>query len=601
MERKKAIVAIVPDHSTSSGAADDDAAADFGANDWLLQEMYEQYAADPESVDPSWAQFFKAHGAPDAASSISGGNGESKQQATSLKPAPTARRAAQGPTSESTQTAQGSRPVAPSKTDTTAPATPAPSPKTGQQQSEAASSSRRQPTVERQINVKEARPASPGARGAVPADPPNPSNRPAVALEEPVRNVLRGAPARTAKNMDSSLSVPTATSVRSLPVKLLIDQRVVINNHLRRARGGKVSYTHIIGYAMVQALQTVPEMNNGYDVIDGKPAVVVPAHVNLGLAIDMPKPDGTRQLLVPSIKKCEELDFAQFWSAYEQMVKKARAGKLTLEDFAGTTITLTNPGTIGTNHSVPRLMQGQGAIIGVGSMEYPPEFQGSDPDRLSDMSVSKILTLTSTYDHRVIQGAQSGEYLARLHALLLGEDGFYDDIFGALRIPYEPIRWAQDISSDHEDQIPKQARIMEMINAYRVRGHLMADTDPLEYRQRRHHDLDVQSHGLTLWDLDRDFATGSFAGGQGRMKMRKILGILRDSYCRTTGIEYMHIQEPAQRKWIQDRVERPHESLPRDEHLRILDNLNEAEIFETFLQTKFVGQKRFSLEGGESG
>ncbi|HKN45239.1 MAG TPA: multifunctional oxoglutarate decarboxylase/oxoglutarate dehydrogenase thiamine pyrophosphate-binding subunit/dihydrolipoyllysine-residue succinyltransferase subunit, partial [Propionibacteriaceae bacterium] len=171
---------------------------------------------------------------------------------------------------------------------------------------------------------------------------------------------------------------------------------------------------------------------------------------------------------------------------------------------------------------------------------------------------------------------------------------------GALRVPYEPIRWAQDISTDHEDQIPKQARIMEMINAYRVRGHLMADTDPLEYRQRRHHDLDVQSHGLTLWDLDREFATGSFAGGEGRMKMRKILGILRDSYCRTIGIEYMHIQEPAQRKWIQDRVERPHESLPREEHLRILDKLNEAEIFETFLQTKFVGQKRFSLEGGES-
>jgi 2-oxoglutarate dehydrogenase E1 component len=400
--------------------------------------------------------------------------------------------------------------------------------------------------------------------------------------------------------MDISLAVPTATSVRSLPVKLLIDQRVVINNHLRRARGGKVSYTHIIGYAMVQALKSVPAMNNAYDVIDGKPTLVVPAHINLGLAIDLPKEDGTRQLLVPSIKNCETLDFAQFWNEYEQLVKRARAGQLTVEDFAGTTITLTNPGTIGTSHSVPRLMQGQGAIVGVGSMEYPPEFQGSDPDRLSDMSVSKIMTLTSTYDHRVIQGAQSGEYLARLHALLLGEDGFYDDIFGALRVPYEPIRWAQDISTDHEDQIPKQARIMEMINAYRVRGHLMADTDPLEYRQRRHHDLDVQSHGLTLWDLDREFATGSFAGGQGRMKMRKILGILRDSYCRTIGIEYMHIQEPAQRKWIQDRVERPHESLPRDEHLRILDKLNEAEIFETFLQTKFVGQKRFSLEGGES-
>ncbi len=568
-------MAIVPDQSPTSTPE-----ADFGANDWLLEEMYEQYTADPSSVDETWAEYFKSHGAP-----VSGdGDGGAAQKQESRA------RGAEEPPPSPDKPAQTAAAPAPAPAQASPAAQPRPEP----------APSRRAPTVEKPSPSKETRPTAPGARGGVPADPPSVQDRPSVALEEPVKTTMRGASARTAKNMDVSLTVPTATSVRSLPVKLLIDQRVVINNHLRRARGGKVSYTHIIGYAMVQALKTVPAMNNGYDIIDGKPTLVVPAHVNLGLAIDLPKEDGTRQLLVPSIKKCEELDFAQFWSGYEQIVKKARAGQLTVEDFAGTTITLTNPGTIGTNHSVPRLMQGQGAIIGVGSMEYPPEFQGSDPDRLSDMSVSKILTLTSTYDHRVIQGAQSGEYLARLHALLLGEDGFYDDIFGALRIPYEPIRWAQDISSDHEDQIPKQARIMEMINAYRVRGHLMADTDPLEYRQRRHHDLDVQSHGLTLWDLDRDFATGSFAGGQGRMKMRKILGILRDSYCRTTGIEYMHIQEPAQRKWIQDRVERPHESLPRDEHLRILDKLNEAEIFETFLQTKFVGQKRFSLEGGES-
>ncbi|HEX5905937.1 MAG TPA: multifunctional oxoglutarate decarboxylase/oxoglutarate dehydrogenase thiamine pyrophosphate-binding subunit/dihydrolipoyllysine-residue succinyltransferase subunit [Propionibacteriaceae bacterium] len=565
----------MPDQSPTSTPE-----ADFGANDWLLEEMYEQYTADPSSVDETWAEYFKSHGAP-----VSGdGDGGAAQKQESRA------QGAEEPPPSPDKPAQTAAAPAPAPAQASPAAQPRPEP----------APSRRAPTVEKPSPSKETRPIAPGARGGVPADPPSVQDRPSVALEEPVKTPMRGALARTAKNMDVSLTVPTATSVRSLPVKLLIDQRVVINNHLRRARGGKVSYTHIIGYAMVQALKTVPAMNNGYDIIDGKPTLVVPAHVNLGLAIDLPKEDGTRQLLVPSIKKCEELDFAQFWSGYEQIVKKARAGQLTVEDFAGTTITLTNPGTIGTNHSVPRLMQGQGAIIGVGSMEYPPEFQGSDPDRLSDMSVSKILTLTSTYDHRVIQGAQSGEYLARLHALLLGEDGFYDDIFGALRIPYEPIRWAQDISSDHEDQIPKQARIMEMINAYRVRGHLMADTDPLEYRQRRHHDLDVQSHGLTLWDLDRDFATGSFAGGQGRMKMRKILGILRDSYCRTTGIEYMHIQEPAQRKWIQDRVERPHESLPRDEHLRILDKLNEAEIFETFLQTKFVGQKRFSLEGGES-
>jgi 2-oxoglutarate dehydrogenase E1 component len=578
--RKKATVAIVPDQSSTSAPTE----ADFGANDWLLEEMYEQYTADPNSVDETWAEYFKIHGAP-----VSGdGDG-----AATEKQQPQARPATEDAAEQQEPTVMKAAPAS-------APAQASPDTQPKERPKEQPATSRRTPTVEKPAPTKEIRPSAPGARGGVPADPPSPGDRPSVAVEEPVKTTLRGAPARTAKNMDISLAVPTATSVRSLPVKLLIDQRVVINNHLRRARGGKVSYTHIIGYAMVQALKSVPAMNNAYDVIDGKPTLVVPAHINLGLAIDLPKEDGTRQLLVPSIKNCETLDFAQFWNEYEQLVKRTRAGQLTVEDFAGTTITLTNPGTIGTSHSVPRLMQGQGAIIGVGSMEYPPEFQGSDPDRLSDMSVSKIMTLTSTYDHRVIQGAQSGEYLAHLHALLLGEDGFYDDIFGALRVPYEPIRWAQDISTDHEDQIPKQARIMEMINAYRVRGHLMADTDPLEYRQRRHHDLDVQSHGLTLWDLDREFATGSFAGGQGRMKMRKILGILRDSYCRTIGMEYMHIQEPAQRKWIQDRVERPHESLPRDEHLRILDKLNEAEIFETFLQTKFVGQKRFSLEGGES-
>ena len=584
--RKKATVAIVPDQSPTSAPAE----ADFGANDWLLEEMYEQYAVDPSSVDQTWAEYFKAHGAP----TTDAGNGaasEAPQPQPQQAPEP---RAASAETPDSAETPRSAGPKVTTATAATAP-TQAPA---AQPQDQPAP--RRTPTVEKPSPTKEVRPSAPGTRGGVPADPPSPADRPSVAIEQPVKTTMRGAPARTAKNMEISLAVPTATSVRSLPVKLLIDQRVVINNHLRRARGGKVSYTHIIGYAMVQALKSMPAMNNAYDVLDGKPTLIVPAHVNLGLAIDLPKEDGTRQLLVPSIKSCETLDFAQFWNAYEQVVKKARAGQLTVEDFAGTTITLTNPGTIGTSHSVPRLMQGQGAIIGVGSMEYPPEFQGSDPDRLSDMSVSKIMTLTSTYDHRVIQGAQSGEYLARLHALLLGEDGFYDDIFGALRVPYEPIRWAQDLSTAHEDQIPKQARIMEMINAYRVRGHLMADTDPLEYRQRRHHDLDVQSHGLTLWDLDREFATGSFAGGEGRMKMRKILGILRDSYCRTIGIEYMHIQEPAQRKWIQDRVERPHESLPREEHLRILDKLNEAEIFETFLQTKFVGQKRFSLEGGES-
>ena len=303
---------------------------------------------------------------------------------------------------------------------------------------------------------------------------------------------------------------------------------------------------------------------------------------------------------MPSIKGAESMDFAHFWTAYEDLVRKARGGKLQVTDFAGTTISLTNPGTIGTNHSVPRLMKGQGAIIGVGSMEYPPEFQGASEETITRNAISKVMTLTSTYDHRVIQGALSGEFLRRMHQLLLGEDHFYDEIFRSLRIPYEPIRWSSDISTNHDDEISKQARILEMVHAYRVRGHMMADTDPLEYKQRSHPDLEVESHGLTLWDLDREFATGEFGGERRFMKMRSILGILRDSYCRTVGIEYMHIQDPEQRRWIQERVEQPHQKPPREEQLRILLKLNQAEAFETFLQTKFVGQKRFSLEGGET-
>ena len=567
----------------SSAAADSE---DFGANDWLLEDMYDRFVQDPESVDPSWATFFETHGKP---------GGEDVEAPTG-----TAQRS-NGAGARQTKAAQGSSPTATPASGKAA-AAPASVPSTNPPADPAVAAKpagSRKATVEQPITNKEVQPEQ-RSIGALPADPPNPAVRPATSANLPTRTTLRGAPARTAKNMGISLSVPTATSVRSIPVKLLFDQRVVINNHLRRARGGKVSFTHLIGYAMIKALASVPQMNNSYDDVDGKPTMVVPAQINLGLAIDQAKPDGTRQLLVPSIKGCEDLDFAQFWAAYEDVVVKARKGTLAVDDFAGTTISLTNPGTIGTNHSVPRLMKGQGCIIGVGSMDYPPEFQGSSPDRLNELGVSKVLTLTSTYDHRVIQGAVSGDYLARLHKLLLGEDGFYDDIFESLRIPYEPIRWATDVSDRHEDQISKQARVMELINAYRTSGHLMADTDPLEYRQRSHHDLDVLTHGLTLWDLDREFATGSFGGTQALKPLRKILGILRDSYCRTIGIEYMHILEPRQRQWIQERVERPHESLPREEHLRILEKLNEAEIFETFLQTKFVGQRRFSLEGGES-
>ena len=533
---------------SSNGAAGH---ADFGPNQWLVDELYQRYQADPGSVDQAWWSFFADYQPqPDAAS---------QPAAQAVAPSATA------PPAQPGTAAPVTRAAAPPMTSPTPPAG----------------------TGAAAGNGSAGAPASGG-----PAAPPSDET-----AEHAVR--LRGAAARTAANMVASLTVPTATSVRPVPAKLLIDNRIVINNHLARGSGGKVSFTHLIGYAIVRALAVVPAMNYSYSEADGKPMLVQPEHVNLGLAIDVRKDDGSRQLLVPSIKNAETMDFQQFWMAYEDVIRKARTGKLTVDDFAGTTISLTNPGTIGTEHSVPRLMPGQGCIVGVGAMEFPAAYQGASADTIARLAISKTMTLTSTYDHRIIQGAQSGEFLRVVHELLLGGDRLYDDIFSSLRIPYEPVRWVQDIPAGHEDDIAKAARVYELVHAYRVRGHLMADTDPLEYRQRKHPDLDINQHGLTLWDLEREFATGGF-GGKARMPLREILGVLRDSYCRTVGIEYMHIQNPEERAWIQARVERPHGRADHGEQLRILSRLNVAEAFEMFLQTKFVGQRRFSLEGAES-
>ncbi|MFT4279928.1 multifunctional oxoglutarate decarboxylase/oxoglutarate dehydrogenase thiamine pyrophosphate-binding subunit/dihydrolipoyllysine-residue succinyltransferase subunit, partial [Microbacterium sp.] len=441
--------------------------------------------------------------------------------------------------------------------------------------------------------------ARPAAPPPVPAQAPKSAPSSPEAAGEDVVTPLRGMPKTLAANMDESLTVPTATSVRTVPAKLMIDNRIVINNHMSRTRGGKVSFTHLIGWALIQALKAFPSQNVAYAEVDGKPSVVAPAHINLGIAIDLPKPDGTRALMVPSIKRAESLTFHEYLASYEDLVKRARAGKLTAADFQGTTISLTNPGGIGTVHSVPRLMKGQGCIVGAGALEYPAEFQGSSEKTLVELGIGKTITLTSTYDHRVIQGAGSGEFLKIVHELLIGQRGFYEGIFAALRIPYAPIHWGGDINVDIAERVDKTARVQELINSFRVRGHLMADIDPLEYVQRTHPDLEIESHGLTFWDLDREFVTGGF-GGKRTMKLREILGVLRDSYCRTIGIEYMHIQDPAQRKWFQDNVEVKYQKPGHDEQLRILDKLNQAEAFETFLQTKYVGQKRFSLEGGES-
>ena len=537
---------------------------DFGANDWLVEEMFERYQADPQSVPAEWITHFQNN--PQSAATPAAQTSSAPRGGTPPVP-----KAMTAPNISMNQPVTPVMPAAPLAV-----------------QPVAVQPVESQPLV-RSLSATPATPAQPIAK-------PLPTVAvPTAATLEPIR----GVSARVVQSMEASLTVPTATSLRAIPAKLMIDNRIVINNHLKRTRGGKVSFTHIIAYAMIKALRAMPEMNAFFGELDGKPALGKPEHINLGIAIDLAKPDGTRQLLVPSIKGCESLDFGQFWIAYEDVVKKARTGALTVEDYAGTTVSLTNPGTIGTVHSVPRLVQGQGLIIGVGAMDYPAEFQGASEEMLARMAISKVITLTSTYDHRVIQGAQSGDFLRRIHQLLLGEENFYGEIFTALRIPYEPIHWAVDFAVTKDEEIDKTARVQQLIQAYRTWGHLMADIDPLVYVQRTHPDLDVVSHGLTLWDLDREFATGGF-GGKNFLPLRKILGILRDSYCRSIGVEYMHISVPAERAWIQEHIEIGTPLTPREEQLRILRKLNSAEAFESFLQTKFVGQKRFSLEGGES-
>lgn len=533
----------------------------FGANEWMVEEMRAAWSADPSSVSPQWRELFETD---PSAGLHQPGPASSNGSASSAAGGP--RRATITP--------------------------------------QAASSLRRSSAV--QDVTRSDLPPAPPSDTAPPTSPyaqrqaAHPAHDQDGDAYEDRATRLKGAAARTAKNMDDSLSMPTATSARAVPAKVLIENRSVINTHLARTRGGKVSFTHLIGWAVVESLTEMPSMNVSYGVDEaGKPVLHEPAHVAFGLAIDVPGSDGQRRLLVPSIKQADLMDLSQFVEAYEALVAKARENKLDLDDFRGTTVTLTNPGMIGTLHSVPRLMPGQGLIVGVGAMDYPAAFAGASPDTLARQAIGKVVTLTSTYDHRVIQGAASGEFLRLVERKLLGLDGFWNRAFESLRIPLEPVKWVRDTTYDPELETGKPARVAELIHAYRQRGHLAADNDPLTYRLRRHPDLDITSYGLSLWDLDRSFPTRGL-GGRDRATLREILRMLRDAYCRTVGVEYMHIQDPAQRAWWQERLERDWEDIADEERRRILTKLEQAEAFETFLQTKYVGQKRFSLEGGES-
>ena len=418
---------------------------------------------------------------------------------------------------------------------------------------------------------------------------------------------LRGAQARVVENMSASLAVPTATSVRPVPAKLLEVNRVVINDHLGRTTGGKVSFTHLIGWAVVRALLAVPEMNSSFvpEIDDGGPGVIRYEHVGLGIAIDFERKDGSRALYVPCIRDADTLDFSGFLHAYEDLVRKVRTNRLSVEDFRGVSVTITNPGVLGTSQSVPRLMSGQGAIIGVGALGYPAEYAASDPEVLAELGLSKVVVVSSTYDHRIIQGAHSALFLARVHELLVGEHGFYDEVFSSLAVPYNPARWHVDInpvgSSDGiHGRLVKQAKVQQLVNMYRVRGHLIANLDPLgTMAPALHPELDPLTHGLTIFDLDRTFVVEGLGEGT-ELSLGRLLDILRDAYCRTIGIEYMHIEDPEEKRWIQAHVEGVPATCPPEEQRHVLERLNAAEAFERFLHTRYVGQKRFGLEGAEA-
>ena len=562
-------------------------AENFGANATYVEGLLNRYRSNPSLVDEAWRAYFKellgetpAH-AGDGARAATGGNG-SPWPVAEDESAGDAQAPARTDIQSATQSTQNA-------TDAQAPTTNAQDATAGAQSTAAQSSTAQSSTPTTTQTSTQASTAA--SQASVEAQP------------------IRGGALKIVENMETSLGVPTATSNRQVPVKVLEENRLIVNQFLSEHKRGKASFTHFVAYAILRALEKFPQLNDGFANIDGQPARVRRAQVNLGLAIDLEKKDGTRTLLVPNVKNAGALNFADFLAAYDDIVKRARAGKLGVPDFQDTTISLTNPGTIGTVSSAPRLMAGQSVIIATGAIEYPAEYHAMTTEALSLLGISKVVNISSTYDHRIIQGAESGAFLAHVHKLLLGEEDFYVKIFRDLGIHYQPMRWARDFNPallgryDAREEVEKEARVLELINAFRVRGHLIADTDPLDALPVQYHpELDIETYGLTIWDLDREFITGGL-GGKHNATLREILDILRRAYCGKVGSEYRHIQSKEQKVWLRERVRvefvNP-EPLAAETKKALLARLVRAEQFERFLHTKYLGQKRFSLEGCET-
>jgi len=512
----------------------------FGPNSALVEELYNQYKEDPSSVPDHWQQYFHELELDEDAS-----------------------------------------------------------PEELKEKAELSSNGERADVTEAEVEEKEAPPVEKA---------PEPEKVEEEIPEEATLEQIKGVSAKISENMDESLEVPTATSVRELPVKMMIEDRTIINRHLLQRGEPKASFTHFIAWAIVRALEEFPNMNNFFAWKDGEPYRVIPNQVNLGIAVDVQAKDGSRNLLVPNIKGVDKMNFKEFLYAYTDLVEKARSGNLEISDFQNTTITLTNPGMIGTVSSVPRLMKNQGAIIATGAIDYPAEFQSMSQEVLNQLGISKVMTITSTYDHRVIQGAESGAFLKKIGDLLNGKEDFYDTIFSDLEIPYEPIPFGEDLYVGQLDgrgataeDTKRAIAVMRLINMYRTRGHELADIDPLSDEPGHSPELDLEYYGLTLWDLDREFHCGGL-GGYEQAPLRVIIKLLRDTYCRKIGPEFMHLLDLEERQWLRERMESTTNSpdLTKDDKKEILHKLNQAMAFEQFLHKKYIGHKRFSLEGADT-
>ncbi|WP_138430157.1 multifunctional oxoglutarate decarboxylase/oxoglutarate dehydrogenase thiamine pyrophosphate-binding subunit/dihydrolipoyllysine-residue succinyltransferase subunit [Fodinibius saliphilus] len=508
----------------------------FGPNSALVEELFNQYKSDPSSVPNHWRQYFDEI--------------EGVESAEEIKSEP--------------QQAGNGAPASPS-----APV-------------------KEKPTTKKDTKKKKKE------------DKQLPSG---AKLEK-----IKGVSSKIVENMDESLEVPTATSVRALPMKMLIEDRAIINRHLKQRNEPKSSFTHYIAWAIIKALEEFPNMNNSFMYKDGEPYKVIPDQVNLGLAIDVQNKDGSRNLLVPNIKGVDKMNFKEFLYAYADLVDKARNGNLEISDFQGTTLTLTNPGMIGTVQSVPRLMKTQGTIIATGAIDYPAEYQSMSQEVLNKLGISKVMNITSTYDHRVIQGAESGSFLKKVHSLLNGEEDFYSNIFEDLEIPYDPLPYGEDNYVGQLDgqgatleQNKRAIAVMRLINMYRTRGHVLADLDPLSDEPGHNPELDLEYYDLTLWDLDREFYCGGL-GGNEKATLREIINLLRQTYCGKMGAEYMHLLDLEERKWLRERMESTTNTpeLNKDQKEDILHKLNQAMAFEQFLHKKYIGHKRFSLEGADT-